>query len=67
MESGYVKEAKPAAEGSNRQVNYELRMKAHPARFLNENSMQEIIDQATDTQAAIILLSLLNVLFPQKD
>ena len=43
MESGYVKEAKLAKEGSKGQANYELQMKAHLARFLKENNMQEIL------------------------
>jgi hypothetical protein len=32
-----------------------------------ENSLQDILDQATDNRAAIILLELLNLLSPEKD
>jgi len=34
--------------------------------FLKENSMQDILDLATDKQAAIILLALLNVFQDEK-
>lgn len=67
VESGYVKENKPAEKGSAGQSNYELRMKAHLSRFLKENDIQDIADQASDAQAGIILLALLNVLFSKKD
>lgn len=66
-ESGYIGEAQPAQRGSKSQTSYELRTEAYLAMFLKENSMQDIIDQATDTQAAHILLALLNVLSPEKD
>jgi len=67
QETGYVGEAKPGNEDSKRQKSYELRIKAYLAMFLKENSIQDILDQATDTQAAYILLALLNVLSPEKD
>jgi hypothetical protein len=35
--------------------------------FLKENRMQDILDQATDTQAAHILLALLNVFLAEKN
>ncbi|MFH0748704.1 MAG: hypothetical protein V1915_02130 [Candidatus Bathyarchaeota archaeon] len=47
---------------SKSQTSYKLRTKAYLAMFLKEYSMQDILDKATDTQAAIILLTLLNVL-----
>jgi hypothetical protein len=34
--------------------------------FLKENSMQDILNQTTDTEAAHILLALLNGLLPKK-
>jgi hypothetical protein len=34
---------------------------------LEENSMQDIFNQATNNQAAHILLAVLNVLLPEKD
>ncbi|MEM2098817.1 MAG: hypothetical protein QXU99_03590 [Candidatus Bathyarchaeia archaeon] len=35
--------------------------------LLKENNMQDILDKATDTHAASILLSLLSVLLSEKD
>lgn len=67
IESGYLKEAKSTKEGSKGQTNYELQMKAHLAMFLKENSIQDIVDQATEKQAAHILLALLNVLSTNED
>ncbi len=60
----YAREVKESPEG---QASYELRIKAYLSMVLRENSMQDIIDKATDTQRAFILLALLNVLLPQKD
>jgi hypothetical protein len=67
QETGYVGEARLAQEGFKVPTSYELRTKAFLAMFLKENSMQDILDQATDTQAAYILLALLNVFLPEKD
>jgi len=67
QETGYIGEAQPSQEVPKSQTSYELRIKAYLAMFLKENSMQDILDQATDTQAAIILLALLNVFLPEKD
>ncbi len=67
QEKGYIGETKPAKEDSKGQMSYELRMKAYLAMFLKEHSMQDILDQATDKQAAHILLALLNVVLPEKD
>jgi uncharacterized protein YdiU (UPF0061 family) len=67
QETGYVRVAKPYQEGAKSPANYELRMKAYPAMFLKEYSIQEILDKATDTQAAIILLALLNVVMSKDD
>jgi len=66
QETRYVKEAKQTKEEPNGQAKYEPRMKAHLAMFLKENSIQDILDQATDNQAAIILLALLNVFQDEK-
>ena len=41
-------------------------MKAYLATFLKENKIQDILDQATNTQAAYILLTILNVFQPEK-
>ena len=60
--NSYIGEAKTAEEEPKGKKRYELRIKAHLGMFLKENSIQDIMDQATDTQAAIILLALLNVL-----
>lgn len=35
--------------------------------FLKENSVQDVLDQASDTQSARILLALLNVFSPKKE
>jgi len=67
QEAGFVRETKQEQKGTKVQANYELRMKAYLAMVLKENSIQEIIDRATDTQAAHILLALLNVLLTEKD
>jgi DNA-binding HxlR family transcriptional regulator len=67
QESGFIGEAKTAQENSKGQTNYELKMKAHLAMFLKENSIQDILDKSTDTQAAYILLALLNVFLPEND
>ena len=64
-DTAYVKKTKSTKEGIEAQT-YDLRIKAYLAMLLNENSMQDIIDQATDKQAAFILLALLNVLMPDK-
>jgi hypothetical protein len=60
----YTKEVKESPKG---QSSYELRIKAYLSMVLRENSMQDIIDKATDTQRAFILLALLNVLLSEKD
>ena len=67
QETGYIGEAKSVQECNKGQTSYELRMKAYLALFLKENSMQDILDQATDAQAAYILLALLNVFLPEND
>jgi predicted transcriptional regulator len=64
LEENYVAEIKPA-QASKAPV-YELLAKGYLALFLNSFSMQEILDQATDAQAAQILLTLLNAILPEK-
>ena len=64
--SGYLKQSTKPETGSKATI-YELRMKAYLAMFLDAYSMQEILNQATDTQAAQILLALLNAISPNKD
>jgi hypothetical protein len=63
-EIGLVEEIKPNQKGVP--ASYKLCVKAILAMVLEENSMQDILDQTTDTQAAFILLALLQVLV-QKD
>lgn len=67
QETGYIGEVKSVQECTKGQTSYELRMKAYLAMFLKENSIQDILNQASDTQAAYILLALLNVFQPEKD
>lgn len=66
QETGYIKQAQPKQEGTKAQA-YELRTKAYLAMLLNEYGIQDILDQATDQQAAHILLALLNALSPKDD
>ena len=66
QDTGYVGEAKTTQKGARGQKNYELRIKAYLAMFLKENSMQDILYLATDKQAAILLLALLNVFQDEK-
>ena len=63
-ETGFIKEIEPAKKGAP--TSYQLCIKAILAMFLKENSMQDILNHATDKQAASILLTLLNVVFPEK-
>ncbi len=67
QDTGYVVEAKTTQKGARGQKSYELRIKAYLAMFLKENSIQDILEQATDKQAAQILLALLNVVLPEKE
>lgn len=65
-----LKEAGYIAENKQKQPSptiYELRTKAYLAMFLEENSMQDILEQATDTQSALILLALLNAATQEKE
>lgn len=61
-EEGFIRETKQATG----QKSYELQMKAYLAMFLNKYSMQDIITQASDTQAAYILMALLDVVLQEK-
>lgn len=61
-EEGFITETKQAPV----QKSYKLQIKAYLAMFLNEYSMQEILTQATDTQAGHILLTLLNTALQEK-
>jgi hypothetical protein len=63
-ESGFVEEIKSTQKGVL--ASYRLCIKAYLAMFLKENNMQDILDQATDTQATIILLALMNVYSSEK-
>jgi hypothetical protein len=67
QERGYIKETKPTHKAAKEQTRYELRIKAILAMFLKQNSIQDILDQATDVQSAHILLALLNVVLPEKE
>jgi len=64
-EIGLIEEIKPNQKGA--QKCYKLCVKSILAMVLEENSMQEIFDQATNIQAAHILLAFLNVLLAKKD
>jgi len=64
-EKGFIEEIKPDRKGAP--ASYRLRVKAVLAMFLKENSLQNILDQATERQAAYILLTLLNVASSEKD
>jgi hypothetical protein len=59
-ETGLIEEIKPNRKGAP--ASYKLSVKAMLAMFLKENSIQDIIDQASDAQAAYILLAMLNVI-----
>ena len=63
--TGLIEEIKPAQKGAT--TRYKLCIKAILAMVLKENSMQDIFNQATNNQAAHILLAVLNVLLPEKD
>jgi hypothetical protein len=63
-EAGYIAETKQKHPSP---TIYELRTKAYLAMFLEENSMEDIIEQATDTQSALILLALLNAVTQEKE
>ena len=64
-ETGLVEETKPNQKGTP--ASYKLCVKAILAMVLKENSMQDIFNQATNNQAAHILLAVLDVLLPEKD
>jgi predicted transcriptional regulator len=64
-ETGLIEEIKPTRKGAL--ATYKLCVKAILEMVLKENSMQGIIDQATDIESAYILLSILNVLLSKKD
>jgi DNA-binding HxlR family transcriptional regulator len=64
-ETGFIEEIKPDQKGAP--ASYRLCVKAILAMFLKENSIQDILNQATDQQAAHILLTLLNVVLTQKE
>ncbi len=64
-ETGFIEEIKPNQKGAP--ATYKLCVKAILAMFLKENSIQDIIGQATDQQAAHILLTLLNVVSSEKE
>lgn len=66
QETGYIYEIKHVQEGAKNPTKYELRMKAYLAMLLKEYSMQEILDKATDTQTASLMLVLLDILLSEK-
>ncbi len=65
VEIGLIEEIKPDQKGAP--ASYKLCVKAVLAMVLEENSMQSIFNKATNNQAAHILLTVLNVLLPEKD
>ena len=64
-EIGLIEEIKPNRKGAP--TSYGLCIKSVLAMVLEENRMQDIFNQATNIQAAHILLTLLNVLLTKKD
>ena len=62
QETGYIREAKQKQKDAKNQTSYELLTKAYLVMLLKEKNIQDIINQATDTQSALILLALLNAL-----
>ncbi len=64
-ETGLIEEIKPNQKGAP--ASYKLCVKAILAMVLEENSMQDIFNQATNKEAAHILLAVLNVLLSEKD
>jgi hypothetical protein len=64
-EIGLIEEIIPNQKGAP--ASYRLCVKAILAMVLEENSMQEIFNQATNKEAAHILLAFLNVLLSRKD
>lgn len=59
-ETGFIEEIKSKQKGAP--ASYRLCVKAILAMVLKENSMQDILNQASDIQAAHLLLTLLNIL-----
>ncbi len=64
-ETGFIEETKPTQKGIP--TSYKLCVKAFLAMFLKENSIQDILNQATDRQAAYILLTLLNATLDKEE
>jgi DNA-binding HxlR family transcriptional regulator len=64
-ETGLIEEIKPNQKGTP--TRYRLCVKAILAMVLEENCMQDIFNQATQKEAAHILLAVLNVLLTKKD
>lgn len=64
-EIGLIEEIEPNRKGAP--ASYRLFVKAILATVLEENGMQGIFNQATNIQAAHILLVFLNVLLTKKD
>ena len=64
-ETGLIEEIKPNQKGAP--TCYTLCVKAILAMVLEENRMQDIFNQATQKEAAHILLAVLNVLLTKKD
>lgn len=63
-EIGLIEEIKPNQKGAA--ATYRLCIKAILAMILEENSMQDIFNKATQKEAAHILLLFINVLLPKK-
>lgn len=64
-EIGLIEEIEPNRKGAP--ASYRLCVKAILAMVLEENRIQDIFNQATNIQAAHILLAVLNVLLTKKD
>ena len=64
-ETGLIEEIKSNQKGA--QASYKLCVKAVLAMVLEENGIQGIFNQATGTQSAQILLTLLNVILSKEE
>ena len=62
---GYVRKAEgESTEAESRATTYELPPKAYLATVLNSFSLQDVLNQATDNSASILLLAMLNAILP---
>jgi predicted transcriptional regulator len=60
--SGFVSQSPKPEEGGSKAAIYELRPKAFLASFLDSISIEELLSNITDTNASILLLSLIRAI-----